>query len=71
MSCSPKKVLPDLAEIFDGICGIFVVAERERDLISLRTKAALAAKQPGTRLGAPNPARAGALGVAATRFERL
>jgi DNA invertase Pin-like site-specific DNA recombinase len=45
-----------------------LVAERERDLISLRTKAALgAAKRRGTRLGAPDPVRVGALGVIATK----
>lgn len=43
-----------------------LVAERERDLISARTKEALAAaKRRGTKLGSPDPRKGSRLGIAA------
>ena len=45
-----------------------LVAERERELTSERTKAALAAaKRRGTRLGSPDPRKAGILGRQSVR----
>ncbi len=58
--------MPNADRFIVGILAL--VAERERDMISIRTTEALAAaKRRGVILGSPNPRKGSALGVAAVQ----